>query len=1067
VHLGWEEQTVELPWWYAGIGLVLSLGGIASAIRARGRAWTLQPEEDGHVSLAGPLVGAGAILVVLTSVALTALGGVLARTHVPGIADRGMESITGLNSVPHMTSAAWFQELPIRWHEWQLGAGQLIFDRPAHVLAAYLRLDTLVFVPAYALLLGYVFARSVERSGRFLDTTGTPRRWEAWLMSDPRRPGTRRRMSGLEIAMYSLLVAAVIADLLENLFIEAHLLVPLSENRLATWNTVTLRVLVCVKLVGLTAIVVFGILPSALVVLQRSRSARGLPGSVARRLRALLVVVALFGLLVTLRGFQVPDSIRRWNPVQGASTVLVVVGFGFVLAWSATGLLRARRVRTEPISTRALFIASLSVAGAILAGAFLGHVPQGLFLPLLVLIVLWLFDRKLDVTDAGQVIGVRAEDSPSLNPLIGEPGSRAFPALLAVAPVLFLLIAAARATVPQTVFNHPTDYGLQRLVIFLAVIAPSVALVVYWALVRWILAARGSPTQDTPRGDLSSSEADTTRVHLLRPALVIVGAAYVWWRVISAPWSFPQAVGAVVVVALFLLFVGLSVAWLSRLQVSYAPPLSLRVFGFRQLPVFLLVLVWIVLVIPFSRKDYHDVRLVPVDRPVAQVAPADAVDRWFEGTTVDGRMHPMVFVTANGGGIKAAVWAAMVLDCVFGDAAAIESADVRTYCSQFNPEGVDRWSGSVFVASGVSGGTLGLVTFDRLRSADPDDWLRIALGDDFVSPTMAWQTFVEAPQTYLQIEDADDMDRAEVLERAWERADLQRPASAQLADALWRGDNGYSDVLGQPFLSAGGADPQPPYLIFNGSSVEDGCRLEVSSIQFTDQSGSLNCTGIRRLDVTPADPQEVATVTRDLFPFLCDQTAGSPQDVRASTAVTLAARFPVVSPSGRLVACVSDDEVAPHVHIVDGGYGDNSGGAAVAALWRAIAPDVVDSVDQKDPCAVPVLLEIDSGYGPTPESKKQDVPELTVPLVGSGSAREVRTIEGRDEAALAFRRPFGSVQSSFDRHAIVYLRTNPEGEASLGWTMDDSTFDQMEAQLVSNADQLLAVSRWFSEPCAT
>jgi hypothetical protein len=272
-------------------------------------------------------------------------------------------------------------------------------------------------------------------------------------------------------------------------------------------------------------------------------------------------------------------------------------------------------------------------------------------------------------------------------------------------------------------------------------------------------------------------------------------------------------------------------------------------------------------------------------------------------------------------------------------------------------------------------------------------------------------------------------------------------------------------VLADPFLSAAGAQPQPPYLIFNGSSVEDGCRLEASSIRFTTPVGSSNCTGITRLDTNPADPREAATVTRDLFPFLCD-AAGAPQDVRGSTAVTLAARFPVVSPSGRLIACADDPDLATHVHIVDGGYGDNSGGAAVAALWDAISPEVLDQMRKTDPCALPVLLEIDSGYGPTPESRRSDVPELTVPLAGWGSAREVRTIEGRDMAALDFRRPFGDISPSLDRQAIVYLRTNPEGEAPLGWTMDDSTFDQMEAQLVSNADELQAVSNWFTQPCA-
>jgi hypothetical protein len=1038
---------MDPAWIFAGVGFVLSGAGIRYAIRHRASPWTLRG--------VGWVVGADAILVLLASVSIVALDGVLARTHLPGIADRGLQSVTGLASLTHVLGpASWYLDLPQRWYGWQTGAGPLIFARPAQTLATYLALDSLVFVPAYSFLLVSAAARSIEKSGRvFTAPAPPPRWWERTLLGEPVDESANKRLTGLELTMFGLVAASVVADLLENVFVTRYIQIPLAQHQNEGFSTAVLRILVTTKWVGVVAVVVFGIIPSAAIVLDRARKEHRLPGAVIWRLRALVVVVALFGILVTQKNLQAPDAIRRWNPAQGALTVLVILSLGLVLAWSAWRLLGVKRDSERP-TTRTMVMGLGVLVGVGVVVAIFGHFPTGLLVPALALGLLLLFGWKLDRTEVGRTAveakrthaGEAPESETSLERLNERNGAKVLPALLGIAPPLFLAVGSSRAMVPQTVFNHPTGYRLQISVILLATVLPSVALVAaYWAIERWVV-----------------NIARTHEVRSLTRGIAIGGAVYVWWRVIAAPWSFPQAVGTVVIVALFLTFVALFVAWLTRLQIHREPPLALSVFGFRQMPLLSFLLVWVLLVIPVARSDFHDVRLTEVPHAVAQVQPTLAVERWFaRNATDDGRMHPMVFVTANGGGIKAAVWAAMVLDCALGNGAAIQREDVRLFCQQFNPSDDDRWSHSVFVASGVSGGTLGLVTFDRLRLRDPTTWLRGVLGDDFVAPSLAWQTFVEAPQTYLQFESGAAMDRAEVLERAWERATLERSAGQQLWAAAWAGDDDYVDMLSQPFLSAGGADPQPPYLVFNGLSVEDGCRLEVSNIRFT-VPGSTNCTGITQLD-RAASPDETAVATHDVFPFLCDPATGAAEDVRASTAVTLAARFPVVSPSGRLVACGSE---GIHLHVVDGGYGDNSGGAAVAALWSRISPTVADQIRSVDPCVVPVLLEIDSGYGPTPTSKKSDVPELTVPLTGSGSARAVRTIEGRDAAALPFRQASGSSSTSIDQ-AIVYLRTNPEGEAPLGWTLDDSTFDQMEAQLQSNADELQTVADWFRLPCSS
>ena len=105
---------------------------------------------------------------------------------------------------------------------------------------------------------------------------------------------------------------------------------------------------------------------------------------------------------------------------------------------------------------------------------------------------------------------------------------------------------------------------------------------------------------------------------------------------------------------------------------------------------------------------------------------------------------PLVLVAAEGGGIRAAYWTARALDCAI-------DADYDS-CG-FVPEGDPGDPGSIFAASGVSGGSLGLVAYDAsVRGREQGNWADVRLGDDFVAATGAWMLFADLPNALIKLD---------------------------------------------------------------------------------------------------------------------------------------------------------------------------------------------------------------------------------------------------------------------------------------------------------------------------
>ncbi len=257
------------------------------------------------------------------------------------------------------------------------------------------------------------------------------------------------------------------------------------------------------------------------------------------------------------------------------------------------------------------------------------------------------------------------------------------------------------------------------------------------------------------------------------------------------------------------------------------------------------------------------------------------------------RAPPLVMVATAGGASRAAFWTSQVL----GEIAARE------------PYFTDR----LFMISGVSGGSLGAVTFRSLveanrRSGREAATLETAPGDareiitnDFLGPTFAAGLYVDLPSNGLTVLPRRWLpdDRGVALEKAWETAWKNSPIGRK-AGFTW--DDGFVETFG-------GERPWP-VLVLNGMSVEKGKRILTSNVRFwSEHAGNASMSGgINRYDTFD--------ITR--------------ADIPISTSVTMSARFPVISPTGALRDC----EGKAHSRVTDGGLFENFGAATLDEVLR-------------------------------------------------------------------------------------------------------------------------------------
>jgi hypothetical protein len=490
---------------------------------------------------------------------------------------------------------------------------------------------------------------------------------------------------------------------------------------------------------------------------------------------------------------------------------------------------------------------------------------------------------------------------------------------------------------------------------------------------------------------------------------------------------------------------------------QYRQPLPLfRALRMRSTPVLTLLLVAPLLASQAGGDpDLHALSRPPGGPPAAvpdRPSLREAFAQWLQGSqacdrridvTGDQKVRPMVLVAASGGGIRAAVWTAAVMDRL-GDGGPCASR-------------------AVFLSSGISGGSVGLAlsrgqdpTRDAKELAGPDA-LAAGIAGTLVGDLIAGSTGLRIPSRSLVGEDGQEpagrqqwgwRDRAGLMEAVWE---------AKAASLTAR----YNEARSGP---AG-------VLVLNSAAAGRGCRVLVSQVELaTDpretaaRAAAPKGTESFRLASCQGRTNQPAA-SLDLQDLYGDCTP----DMSWATAAMLSARFPWILPGGRvppvrraLPSDTGDCARRPNLQLIDGGYAEGSGIGTLADIAPTLLQVVRDHNATRvggQPYVVPVVMYLED------ETRKDIVrqpqglsPELFVPLAGrnagavqmSSGTWLQRVADGIANPCLPGDRPrcldaVRAVQGQLSGGIVIAApSTRPSVEAPLGWTLSEDSRKQLE-----------------------
>lgn len=779
-------------------------------------------------------------------------------------------------------------------------------------------------------------------------------------------------------------------------------------------------------------------------VLRTWRSSRGVGlGRLVSTLRIQLVIVALFVLIMAGIGQnQVADALLRlvdldnrwWLGAAQIVATLVALGCLSLLTW-----LSVFRLVFDPVSsapppeadgrrnffrppTWPVFLVAI-VASAV--GGWWWRNLWGLTAVLLGICV---------VSALGKALPPLTLISKAAPP---EPASLRSEAVrvarwLAAVPVFAFGAAMVRAALPPWLALDTSD-------------RPGGRLLTTWILGLVILAAGVGLVRVMGRPDTESKSWH--RVYWVLAAFL--GAVYVLVVLPPTRQAVPVILGPITLVALFLsvlLIVGHEV----QRQVELTPPLAgLQRIGATRNPMLLLVVVWLLVGRLFDTVGPYAIRTQTVRSERTPMTISQAFDAWAARNCAnDGSSReavPMVFVAAEGGGIRAAYWTAGVLDTVFPLGRTMKTGS----CTVQRRE-------QVFALSGASGGSVGIMFWlNAPDAAEPAyqrtsaegsqrRWYDTALTADFLSPLVARLLYVDLPRYLFGYPFAD---RAAVLEESWENSQ----------PALRKGYLGSYSRLGESGWR--------PIGLLNAAAVESGCRALVAPVELTsldsESSGILGCrrlpntkAAVAPTDARTAGPGYDATGLYDLSPqFLCAN-----QDIAGSTAALLSARFPYVTPSGQLAQCGQDSRT----YIVDGGYLDNSGSMTATDMYQRVRP-FIEAHNAEASKGIgrpikPIFVQIDNGYPAVAQGVNPERPyELLVP------PRTRLAVAGALEPAA---RQWSYETFGADSYLRIANAPHPGVLAPTGWALSGSSQYELCQELNQATDQLhrLATATGSSDP---
>ena len=482
---------------------------------------------------------------------------------------------------------------------------------------------------------------------------------------------------------------------------------------------------------------------------------------------------------------------------------------------------------------------------------------------------------------------------------------------------------------------------------------------------------------------------------------------------------------------------------------------------------------------------FHDVRWIKDEADASKnISLAEAVKRWktVNNCTDDLSKCPRPILIAGAGASRAAYMTSTVVGALVD-------------LGKSKPEIYGDIRSRIFAMSTVSGSSVGAVVMraafhDAADRGTPDtppcltrgtgswfgypngkfnpkeswrDCFQAILAGDFLSPVFVAMAYRDNfPLPNLLNRQPLWSDRAVMLEEAFERryhrftveGERPTPCPAEPKPA----EKG-TDGLCRPF----GHHPDPkvvktwvPLLFINGTSVFTGRRIVVSDIKASDTMKSGGT-----LMPLAYDLGEIRRWKKPETEKKSETEKG--ENIRLSTASTMSARFPVVSPHGLLRNLWGDS----NDYIVDGGYFENDGLVTIADLAAALQkaphnldPVVIRVVNEPDELETP-LIGPDRPATPTAEQRGwfDDFLSIVRALLATRS--------GHADAADAYLKQKLVDQSRFFPIGVFELRP-PQATADpkrlAPWA---NPFCRLDTEKNSKQDAKLAavsMSWWVSQP---
>jgi hypothetical protein len=499
------------------------------------------------------------------------------------------------------------------------------------------------------------------------------------------------------------------------------------------------------------------------------------------------------------------------------------------------------------------------------------------------------------------------------------------------------------------------------------------------------------------------------------------------------------ALGVVLMCATFLTITG---TWLTIHAAYWQVPLLTVLF---VITIALQALGW---------NDNHRVRLYPAMHSytapqIKQVDPSSPlpvsfVDYAKTWSANRGATEPVYLVSAEGGGVRAAVWTAWILTRL----------EILSH---------GEFSKHMLLGSGVSGGSLGLAWFSAIvkgerlgviKLKDIDTMVYSVSMTDYLGPTLETMFLTDFLQRFwVRPSFVDRGERLETrFELGWSDACRHRPSADGANTAV---EQRICAQFASSWKDLWADADHVPLLFLNSTEVQSGHDFIQEPLAYIRGKG---------LDF---DIANAATWSPGLLP------ASAP----LSTVVHNSARFTYISPAGSLMdAATLQPGKSPTRQLVDGGYFENSGTATIAELLTVLrqvyAPACSGQYGFGDPNCPVKLIHISNDPGlesmrsddACPDALRYASPyshygEIRAPLLSLLNTRESRGEASRTAVRRMFARgrlPNSPSDPVTDDSVFHFRLCNGTYHLPLGWTLSPDSMNEMKRQLEGTPESVPA-----------